>query len=138
MSKKLIESDATEAAVANITDTMTKQSELQTLKGKMTGIIGRIVATLLLIAVFEKGDFSQFFITYLVVSYCWIFIKATGNFIIGIIAFLAFLLVGIEMIMEKIGDKAGVLAVILILGVFIIDLINIIKYIKLKIQLRNA
>ena len=49
-----------------------------------------------------------------------------------------FLFVGVEMIMEKIGDKSGVLAVVLILGVFIIDLINIIKYIKLKIQLRNA
>ncbi|MBP3796406.1 MAG: hypothetical protein J6I46_01350 [Ruminococcus sp.] len=125
--------------IRTATNTMeTSLFELQILGRKIGGIVGRILVSILLGLFMGRGTFSMFLINYIIVSYCWIFIKATRNYLIGIVAFLLFLLVGLEKITEKFGDKQEFILVVLILGVFVIDIINIIRYIVLRIRITKA
>lgn len=131
----IMRSSMTRAAV----DTMEYSLyELQILGRKIGGIVGRIIATVLLGMFVGTGNASMFLIWYITVSYCWIFIKATRNYLIGILAYLVFLYVGVYKLIERSGDKHEFVVAILLLGVFVIDIINIIRYIALRLRITKA
>ena len=111
--------------------------QLQILGSKIIGIIGRIIATAIFVSILGHGDLMSCFICYIIVSYCWIFIKATGNYIIGIIAFAIFLYVVMANLIEKFGDKQDLIVAVFLFGIIIIDAINIIRYISLRMQVSS-
>lgn len=112
--------------------------QLQVLKGKISGIIGRVIAAILLGTLLGNGSVLTFFLMYIIVSYCWIFIKATGNYIIGIVAFILVMYGVLEGVLEKAGDKQEIIAAALLLGVFVIDIANIIRFFALRVKITNA
>lgn len=125
-----------EASMKADTQTMYK---LQLLREKLAGIIGRVIATIIVITVFGDRSPVACITTYITVSYCWIFIKATGNFIIGIGGFLICLLYATDKFLEKFSDKNQELIMnALLIGVFVIDAINIIRYIAIRIKIANS
>ena len=107
--------------------------QLSILRGKIGSIFGRILAAVLISSF--SGDVL---IWYIWVSYGWFFIKRTRNYIIGIVAcFLSFLYFA-----EKISGLPApwndIMTFVLIGGAFIIDLINVIRYIALKHKITKA
>ena len=111
--------------------------QLQLLGSKIVGIIGRVIATAIFVSFMGHGDLLTCLLWYIIVSYCWIFIKATGNYIIGIIAFIIFLFVILEDLMAKFGDKQELIVAAFLFGIVVIDAINIIRYIALRMKLAS-
>ncbi len=65
------------------------------------------------------------------VSDFWFCVKATGNWIIGFIAFMAMLFASAKLTMES--NTIGIIiGVFLLIGILFIDIYNIILYIKQK------
>ena len=113
--------------------------QLQLLREKIAGIIGRVIATIIVITVFGGRSPAACIATYITISYCWIFIKATGNFIVGIGGFLICLLYATDKFLEKFSGRNQELIVnALLVGVFVIDAINIIRYIAIRIRIANS
>ncbi|MDE5770296.1 MAG: hypothetical protein K2I06_01515 [Ruminococcus sp.] len=109
-----------------------KLYELQCLRGKISSIIGRFVVSLVLSFLLHNDSTNGIMIMYIMVSWYWIFVKLTGNWIIGIIlGFVAFALCA-ERISNMSGQKSNVWAFILLFGLIIIDVINVIRYFVLK------
>lgn len=115
-----------------------KLYQLQVVGGKLSSIIGRGVATLLITTLLNGGVLmrvNEYLLWYVVISWCWIFIKATGNWIIGIIGTFVgcFLLYNyINSIQENV---ANILLFLLLWGIIIIDAINIVRYIALRMSI---
>lgn len=112
--------------------------QLQVLRGKISGIVGRVIAAILLGTLLGNGSLLTFLLMYIIVSYCWLFIKATGNYIIGIVAFILVMYGVIDGVLEKFGDKQELVAAGLLVGVFVIDIINIIRFFALRVKITNA
>ena len=111
-------------------------NQLNILRGKLAGILGRIVVSALITILLVRDIPVMFIPIYLVVSYSWIFIKATRNYLIGIIAFIVVMYGTLSWIDELSRNTQTILLAVLILGVFVIDIINIIRYIRLRAQMR--
>ncbi len=115
--------------------------ELQCAKRKISSIFLRIIIALFamfFISPNSRNIVSSFFIAYILVSWCWFFVRITGNWIIGIVASWIVPILAYGKIIEKFQDnpqKAELYAYILLLAVFIIDVINIIRYFVLKSNL---
>lgn len=107
---------------------------LSVLRGSIASIFGRILVSVLLAAFVGTGVL----IWYIWVSYTWFFIKLTRNYIIGI----GVCLFCVYYFADKYGNFpqpwATISAAAFICGVFVIDLINIIRYIALKNKIRKA
>lgn len=112
--------------------------QLHTLSYQIAGIIVRIIVTALIVTFFTHGNLAMSVLMYITVSYCWIFIKATGNYIIGIFVFFIFIFVAVDKITEKFGDKQELIITGLLVGVLVIDAINIIRFITLRIKVTKA
>lgn len=109
-----------------------KLYELQKLKGKISSIIGRFLVSLILSFLLHNDSPNGIMIMYIMVSWYWIFVKLTGNWIIGIVlGFVAFALCA-ERISNMSGQKSNIWAFILLFGLIIIDIINVIRYFVLK------
>jgi len=112
-------------------------NELNILRGKMAGIFGRIVVAVIITALLMRGSPTMFIPMYIIVSYSWIFIKATGNYIIGIVAFLVVMYGTISKISALSGNTQTILFAVLLFGVIVIDIINIIRYVRLRSQMHR-
>lgn len=113
-----------------------KLYELQTLRGKLGSIIGRLIVAVLLSMALSGGGMGMILIDYILVSWCWFFVKLTRNWIIGIVvAIFALLYFGDKVQNMENGEFwAGVM----LIGVFVIDLINLIRYISLRVSITKA
>ena len=113
-------------------------TQLHELKGKLIGIVGRVIAAVLLTLLLGTGHIIAFLGFYIIVSYCWMFIKATRNYFIGIIAFIGTVFLVLTKIENSLPQQQqNILLAVLIFGVFVIDLINIIRYIRLSAQMHR-
>ena len=112
--------------------------QLHTLSEKIAGIIVRIIVTAVVVTIFGHGDPVTCILMYITISYCWIFIKATGNYIIGIFVFFLFMFVTVDKVTEKFGDKQELIIAGLLIGVLLIDAINVIRFITLRIKITKA
>ena len=106
--------------------------ELQCLKGKIRSIIGRLLVSLVIASFLNNISIGGVLITYIMVSWYWIFVRITRNWIIGIIlGFIAFLFCA-DRISNMSGQKSNIWAFVLLFGLIIIDFINIIRYFSIK------
>lgn len=106
--------------------------QLEILRGRITSIIGRGVAAVLLGLLMKATHPLIFMVFYILVSWVWIFVKATRNWIIGIVAAVVAIYVISGYISEQPETKGTILAIIFLFGLIIYDIINIIRYISLK------
>lgn len=118
-----------------------KLYELQCVKGKISSIILRIIVALGIIFLTDSSSHnivSTFLDVYIIVSWCWLFVGITGNWIIGIAAAWIIPILAYNKIIEKYQDnpkKVEFIVCILFFAVIIVDVINIIRYFVLKLSL---
>ncbi len=118
-----------------------KLYEFQCVKGKISSIILRIIIALGIMFLTDSNSrniVSSFLVVYIIVSWCWLFVRITGNWIIGIIAACVIPILTYDKIIEKYQDnpqQAEFMTYILLLAVVIVDVINIIRYFVLKSSL---
>lgn len=118
--------------------------KLAELRSRMAGIPGKLIVTFLMVAgamcQFNFDKFKEnvlenilaFFVVYGVISYFWLFIKMTGNWIIGII-FAGVLFFVWQYNMEKLGDVWNtVIGAVVCFGGPVLDLFTIFRYFSLK------
>ncbi len=110
-----------------------KLYQLQVLGGKLTSIIGRCVAAFLLTAFMGGMNPLTFMVFYIWASWCWIFVKAMGNWIIGIVVAVAAVFLAMHYISKQPENIANILMFLLLFGIIILDIINIIRYIVLRV-----
>lgn len=106
--------------------------QLADLRSKIFSIFGRCLVAAILNGVFQMDGVL---IMYFWVSYSWFFIKLTGNYLIGIIVCIAAFIWGATKISTLPEPWGAIAAVVLILGIFIVDLVNIIRYIALRVKI---
>ncbi len=111
--------------------------QLVDLRNKVLSIFGRgIFAALLSITGIDPMA------SYIIISYCWFFIKLTGNYIIGIIA--AFisciaLIYYVDKYLSQLPQQVTeIIVLLMIFGIFIIDFVNVIRYLALKSKIAKA
>lgn len=109
--------------------------QLQVIRGKLTSIIGRCIAAFLLGMLMDTGKPMMFVIYYILVSWCWIFVKATRNWIIGIVVSVIALFLAGDYISNQQETTANILSILLLFGIIILDIINVIRYITLRVTL---
>lgn len=113
---------------------------LEVIKGRVLSIIGRVIATIILIfstgmyVGYKNMELSSIILIcicfYVLVSDTWLCIKATGNWIIGIIAFIVMIFAFAKLI--ELGTIGNIVGMFLLVGIFFIDIYNIFMYIKQK------
>lgn len=109
--------------------------QLQVIRGKITSIIGRCIAAFLMGMFMDTGNPMMFVIYYILVSWCWIFIKATGNWLIGIVVAVVALFFAGDYISNQQETIANILSILLLCGIIILDIINVIRYIALRVSI---
>ena len=111
--------------------------QLSELQSKIGSILGRGVFAALL-SVTGVGVTAS----YLIISYCWFFIRLTRNYLIGLIAaVLSFyaLLNYADRLLKQLPEKIGnIVMFMMFFGIFIIDIVNIIRYLVLKGKIKKA
>ncbi len=111
--------------------------QLSELQSKIGSILGRGVFAALL-SVTGVGLTAS----YLIISYCWFFIRLTRNYLIGLIAAaLSFyaLLNYADRLLKQLPEKIGnIVMFMMFFGIFIIDIVNIIRHLVLKGKIKKA
>jgi hypothetical protein len=111
---------------------VSKLYQLELLRGKISSIIGRGIAAVLLALIVKASHPLLVLVLYIIVSWVWIFVKATGNWLIGVAgALIAFFVFG-DYISKQPENRANILAIVFTFGLVVYDAINIIKYVTLK------
>lgn len=118
--------------------------KLAELRSRMAGIPGKLIVTFLIVAgAMCQFNFDKFkenvlenilalFVIYGVISYFWLFIKMTGNWIIGII-FAGVLFYIWQYNMEKLGNVWNtVIGAVVCFGGPVLDFFTILRYFSLK------
>lgn len=118
--------------------------KLAELRSKMSGIPVKLVVTFLFMAglywkfSMEKfkedipGNIFVFFVMYGIISYFWLCVKLTGNWIIGIIVAIA-LIFAWTANTEKLGDTVNTLiGCALCFGGPVLDILTVVRYFSLK------
>lgn len=109
-------------------------STLSSLESSIWSIGGRWIVSFLISFLLSMGSV---FIIYIWVSLAWFFIKLTHNYLIGIVV----CAISMAALFDKISNMSGAVNLIatfaLVFGCFIIDIINVIRYIRLKTKLKK-
>ncbi len=111
--------------------------KLQLAKNKVTSILARVVIALG-IAFISGNGLPAFIAFYSLISWYWIFVRITGNWLLGaIFGLIAVFAVGAKI--ESTGSTIGmyIFIFVLIFGLAIIDIVNFIKYIVLKSNIQK-
>ncbi len=107
---------------------------LSSLESSIWSIGGRWIVSFLISFLLSMGSV---FIIYIWVSLAWFFIKLTHNYLIGIVV----CVISMAALFDKISNMSGAVNLIatfaLVFGCFIIDIINVIRYIRLKTKLKK-
>lgn len=108
--------------------------QLGVLRGRIVSIFGRIIVSAVITGLLG----GNILISYIWVSYCWFFIKLTRNYIIGIVACLICVYYFADKFSSLPQPWFTIWSLALIGSAFIIDLVNIIRYIALKRKIAKA
>ncbi|MBO4877691.1 MAG: hypothetical protein J5501_06785 [Ruminococcus sp.] len=111
-------------------------NQINIYRGKVIGIFGRaVVAAGISWFLGLRENPLVFLPMYILVSYCWVFIKATRNYIIGILAFVV-LFFAVDAFADKLqGNIKTLVLAAFLFGIIIIDIISISRYIMLKLRI---